>query len=169
MSIYASFPSHKRRRRAKAWSESAPADPLLRFCSRVGDFVESIKAAFDTRNLGLAMDLIMRAPLPDDGGAKHWAVLMPLLEKGNKQLNELKRSIGLGNPLDAEAVIIIPKVEDEMSKHIAEYGPGDRGCPWLRIPPRRAWRGVGHQDRRHAGEVSELCPVVETPAGCWQR
>jgi isoleucyl-tRNA synthetase len=54
---------------------------------------------------------------------KHWSVLMPLIEKGNKQLDELKRSIGLGNPLDAEAVIIVPTVQDEVSKLIADYGP----------------------------------------------
>ncbi|HEY4329386.1 MAG TPA: hypothetical protein VGN88_06600, partial [Phycisphaerae bacterium] len=28
-----------------------------------------------------------------------------------------------GNPLDAEAVIILPKVENEVSKLIAQYGP----------------------------------------------
>ena len=48
---------------------------------------------------------------------------MPLIEKGNKQLDDLKKSVGLGNPLDAEAVIILPKVEDEVSKLIADYGP----------------------------------------------
>jgi isoleucyl-tRNA synthetase len=53
----------------------------------------------------------------------HWEVLIPLVEKGNKQLDDLKRGIGLGNPLDAEAVIIVPQVEDEVSKLIAEYGP----------------------------------------------
>jgi isoleucyl-tRNA synthetase len=53
----------------------------------------------------------------------HWQILMPLIEKGNKQLDDLKRTIGLGNPLDAEAVIILPKVQDEVSKLIADYGP----------------------------------------------
>jgi isoleucyl-tRNA synthetase len=48
---------------------------------------------------------------------------MPLVEKGNKQLDDLKRTIGLGNPLDAEAVIIVPKVEDEVTKLIGQYGP----------------------------------------------
>jgi isoleucyl-tRNA synthetase len=48
---------------------------------------------------------------------------MPLVEKGNKQLDDLKRSVNLGNPLDAEAVIILPKVEDEVSKLFKEYGP----------------------------------------------
>ena len=48
---------------------------------------------------------------------------MPLVEKGNKQLDELKRTIGLGNPLDAEAVIILPTVHDEVSKLIANYAP----------------------------------------------
>jgi isoleucyl-tRNA synthetase len=54
---------------------------------------------------------------------KHWAVLMPLVEKGNKQLDELKRTVGLGNPLDAEAVIIVPTVRDEVSALIEAYGP----------------------------------------------
>ncbi len=53
----------------------------------------------------------------------HWDALWPLIEKGNKQLDELKRTIGLGNPLDAEAVIILPEVQDEISQHIAAYGP----------------------------------------------
>ncbi len=57
------------------------------------------------------------------GSAKHWEVLMPLVEKGNKQLDELKKSVGLGNALDAEAVIVVPSVKDEVSAHIAEYGP----------------------------------------------
>ena len=48
---------------------------------------------------------------------------MPLVEKGNKQLDELKKTVGLGNALDAEAVIVVPSVSDEVSKHIAEYGP----------------------------------------------
>ncbi len=54
---------------------------------------------------------------------QHWQVLMPLVEKGNKQLDDLKRSIGLGNPLDAEAIIVLPKVDDEVSKLIADYAP----------------------------------------------
>ncbi len=51
-----------------------------------------------------------------------WPILMPLVESGNKQLDELKKSVGLGNALDAEAVIIVPTVADEISKHIAAYG-----------------------------------------------
>ena len=56
-------------------------------------------------------------------GVKHWPILMPLVESGLKQLDDLKKSVGLGNALDAEAVIILPSVEDEVSKLIAEYGP----------------------------------------------
>ncbi|MGN6367137.1 MAG: isoleucine--tRNA ligase [Phycisphaerae bacterium] len=63
-----------------------------------------------------------RTPNPEQS-ARHWAILMPLIEKGNKQLDELKRTIGLGNPLDAEAVIILPKVEDEVTKLISQYAP----------------------------------------------
>ncbi len=56
--------------------------------------------------------------------ATHWAVLLPLIEKGNKQLDDLKKSIGLGNALDAEAVIIVPTgVEDDVSKLITAYAP----------------------------------------------
>ena len=62
-------------------------------------------------------------PATPDAAATHWATLMPLVEAGNKQLDELKRTIGLGNALDAEAVIILPKVEDEVSKLIGQYGP----------------------------------------------
>ena len=57
--------------------------------------------------------------MPDNS----WQLLMSLIEKGNKQLDDLKRTIGLGNPLDAEAVIILPKVDDEVSKLIKDYGP----------------------------------------------
>jgi isoleucyl-tRNA synthetase len=54
---------------------------------------------------------------------RDWAVLMPLVEKRNKQLDELKKSVGLGNALDAEAVIVVPSNGDEVSTHMAEYGP----------------------------------------------
>jgi isoleucyl-tRNA synthetase len=54
---------------------------------------------------------------------KHWSVLMPLVEKGNKQLDDLKRAVGLGNPLDAEAVIVVPSVGDEVAAMIEQYGP----------------------------------------------
>jgi isoleucyl-tRNA synthetase len=53
----------------------------------------------------------------------HWRILLALIETGNKQLDDLKRSVGLGNPLDAEAVIVLPKIHDEVSKLIVEYGP----------------------------------------------
>jgi isoleucyl-tRNA synthetase len=54
----------------------------------------------------------------------HWELLMPLVEKGNKQLDELKKSVGLGNALDAEAVIIVPTaMDDDIKRHIAAYGP----------------------------------------------
>jgi isoleucyl-tRNA synthetase len=51
-----------------------------------------------------------------------WTRFMMLIESGNKQLDELKRAIGLGNALDAEAVIIAPV--DEASQAWAHlYGP----------------------------------------------
>ncbi len=50
-----------------------------------------------------------------------WKQWMELIESGNKQLDELKRSVGLGNALDAEAVIIAPP--DEASQSLAHlYG-----------------------------------------------
>jgi isoleucyl-tRNA synthetase len=76
-----------------------------------------------------AMDILatltqgLRSTVDATQADKHWALLMPLIEKGNKQLDDLKRSVGLGNPLDAEAVIIVPSVEDEVSAHIEAYGP----------------------------------------------
>ncbi len=71
-----------------------------------------------------------------------WEILLPLIDKGNKQLDDLKRSIGLGNPLDSEAVIILPKVEDDVSKHIADYGPEIEdalGCGFHRIERGEVW------------------------------
>ena len=59
----------------------------------------------------------------DSAFNKHWELLMPLVEKGNKQLDDLKKSAGLGNALDAEAVIIVPTVDDEITKLIHAYGP----------------------------------------------
>ncbi len=55
--------------------------------------------------------------------SRHWSLLLPLIEKGNKQLDDLKRTIALGNPLDAEAVIILPSGGDEVSALIADYAP----------------------------------------------
>lgn len=51
-----------------------------------------------------------------------WQTLMPLVEQGNKLLDELKRSIGLGNPLDAEVVITVPQ-DDSLASQMHLYGP----------------------------------------------
>jgi len=67
--------------------------------------------------------ITQRSELSTQDSAKHWEVLMPLIEDGNKQLDNLKKTVGLGNPLDAEAVIILPKVDDEVKALINAYGP----------------------------------------------
>ena len=70
-----------------------------------------------------------------------WAQWMELIESGNKQLDELKRSVGLGNALDAEAVIIAPP--DEASQSLALlYGPEIEdalGAGCHRIEPGPQW------------------------------
>ena len=80
----------------------------------------------------------------------HWEVLMPLIEKGNKQLDELKRTTGLGNPLDAEAVIVVPTVSDEVSRHMAVYGPELEDALGVGFHRIGAWGGVGYHDCRYA-------------------
>ena len=52
-------------------------------------------------------------------------LLMPLVEDANKQLDELKKSLGgKYNTLDAEVVIILPQASPTKSpRHINHYGP----------------------------------------------
>ncbi len=58
----------------------------------------------------------------ENAALEPWPQWMELIESGNKQLDELKRTIGLGNPLDSEAVIVAPP--DEASQNLARlYGP----------------------------------------------
>ena len=54
--------------------------------------------------------------------ARHWETLMPLIQDGLKQLDDLKRSIGLGNALDAQALIVFPAT-DALAPLMADYGP----------------------------------------------
>ena len=54
--------------------------------------------------------------------AQHWETLMPLIHDGLKQLDDLKRSIGLGNALDAQALIVFPAT-DALARFMADYGP----------------------------------------------
>ncbi len=75
-----------------------------------------------TRSVHLAQFEVFECN-PMGHAEKHWGVLMPLIEKGNKQLDDLKKSVGLGNALDAEAVIIVPSTNDDVAKLIAQYGP----------------------------------------------
>ena len=51
----------------------------------------------------------------------HWETLMPLVQDGLKQLDTLKKSVGLGNPLDSEAVIIVP-AGHPMAALMNQYG-----------------------------------------------
>jgi isoleucyl-tRNA synthetase len=52
-----------------------------------------------------------------------WTVLMQLVESGNKQLDEMKKSSGLGNALDAEAVITVPAGDPLADIVKTWYGP----------------------------------------------
>ena len=51
----------------------------------------------------------------------HWESLMPLVQDGLKQLDTLKKSSGLGNALDSEAVINVP-AEHPMAALMNQYG-----------------------------------------------
>jgi isoleucyl-tRNA synthetase len=51
-----------------------------------------------------------------------WAIFMPLVEDGLKQLDTLKRSVGLGNALDAEAIIVVP-IGHPLEASLPQYGP----------------------------------------------
>jgi isoleucyl-tRNA synthetase len=51
---------------------------------------------------------------------KHWHYIMPLIEMGNHQLDQLKHQTGLGNPLDAEAVITVPKTGDALDMTVSD-------------------------------------------------
>ncbi len=49
--------------------------------------------------------------LPETPGAEFlapWEIFMPLVQEGLKQLDTLKKNVGLGNPLDSEAVLTVP-------------------------------------------------------------
>ena len=51
-----------------------------------------------------------------------WQLFMPLIDDALKQLDTLKRSDGLGNPLDAEVVIVIAKGHS-LADQMKFYGP----------------------------------------------
>ncbi len=80
-----------------------------------------------------------------------WTRWMELVERGNKQLDELKRAVGLGNALDAEAVIIAPA--DAASQSLASlYGPEiedvlGAGCHRIEVGPEWHIRMVDVRDR----------------------
>jgi isoleucyl-tRNA synthetase len=92
----------------------------------------------------------------------HWQVLMPLVERGNKQLDDLKRTIGLGNPLDAEAVIIVPSVSDDVTALIGEYGPELEDA-----------LGVGHHRIEHGAvwdiKINDTRNLYPSCARSWKR
>ena len=51
-----------------------------------------------------------------------WKLFMPLVDDALKQLDTLKRSDGLGNPLDAEVVIVVAQGHS-LAGLMALYGP----------------------------------------------
>ncbi len=59
---------------------------------------------------------------PDRTLLTAWEVLMPLVESGLKQLDNLKRTVGLGNPLDAMAVLVVPPGHS-LEPAMGAYGP----------------------------------------------
>ena len=61
-------------------------------------------------------------PTPEASVLASWEVLMPLINSGLKQLDELKRSVGLGNALDAMAVLVVPQAHP-LSAMMDSYGP----------------------------------------------
>ena len=79
-----------------------------------------------------------------------WATLMPLIEQGNKQLDELKRTLGLGNALDAQAVITVPPGHP-LAPHMNAYGPEIEdalGCGYHRIVSAGADWSIAIEDTR---------------------
>jgi isoleucyl-tRNA synthetase len=101
------------------------------FLDDPNDLVDDLTAGLSDEDAGenAALDIIntltqgLQETVDATLAAKHWQVLMPLIEKGNKQLDDLKRTVGLGNPLDAEAVILVPHGDDDLARHIADYAP----------------------------------------------
>ena len=88
--------------------------------------------------------------LPDEPAAdlvRPWELLMPLVEDGFKQLDDMKRTIGLGNPLDSEALIVVPRNSQtpesrRTSELMAAYGPELEdvlGVGYHRIVPGDTW------------------------------
>jgi isoleucyl-tRNA synthetase len=58
---------------------------------------------------------------PDSEFLAAWDTLMPLVQDGLKQLDNLKKSVGLGNALDSEAVMTVP-AHDPLASVMKEYG-----------------------------------------------
>jgi hypothetical protein len=106
------------------WGGGGAVDEVLDDLLGESPVAEDGEEELDALDVLSSMTQKLAAATNEAAADKHWAgVLMPLVEKGNKQLDELKKSVGLGNPLDAEAVIIVPSVDDEVSRHIADYAP----------------------------------------------
>ncbi len=97
----------------------------------------------------------------DAAALSPWNNWMAMVEQGNKQLDELKRSIGLGNALDAEAVLIAP-ADAVSQKLLTVYGPEIEDA-----------LGVGHH-RVEAGEqwgvrVVDARQLYASCARSWKR
>jgi len=93
--------------------------------------------------------------------AQQWQALMPLVDDGLKQLDDLKRQVGLGNPLDAEAVIVVPR-DHPMEKLMKAYGPELEDV-----------LGVGHHRIEHgelwAIKIHDTREIYPSCARSWKR
>ncbi|MGC9258913.1 MAG: isoleucine--tRNA ligase [Phycisphaerae bacterium] len=82
--------------------------------------------------------------LPETPNAEllaHWEKLMPLVQDGLKQLDTLKKSVGLGNPLDSEAVLTVP-ADHPLAALMPHYGREIEdvlGAGFHRIIPGEKW------------------------------
>lgn len=87
---------------------------------------------------------------PDQIMMTNWDVLMPLVSEGLKQLDDLKRSVGLGNALDAEAVIVVPG-NHPLAPLMNHYGPEMEdimGLGFHRIEHAAIWSITIHDTRQ---------------------
>ncbi len=87
---------------------------------------------------------------PDRSLAAPWEILMPLVDSGLKQLDNLKRSVGLGNPLDAMAVLVVPPGHS-MESVMGAYGPEVEdalGVGYHRVEHGELWNITIHDTRQ---------------------
>ncbi len=98
---------------------------------------------------------------PDAELLAHWDILMPLAQDGLKQLDTLKKSVGLGNALDSEAVITVP-ANHPLAARMAQYGrelEDVLGVGYHRVIPGDKW----------AVEMIDTRPTYPSCARSWKR